>query len=135
MLPASGASSPPISLSRVDFPTPFRPSRPTRSPRSMLSVVPSSRGGDPNPNVTPATRSTDMRPTLYAKRTKGRSPQRGAFYNKRAFLERTPMPTTKKSLKNVVAVRQAPPRHWVGDGFHVHSMFSYEDDSELFSPF
>jgi redox-sensitive bicupin YhaK (pirin superfamily) len=45
------------------------------------------------------------------------------------------MPTPTKTLKKVVAVRQAPPRHWVGDGFHVHSMFSYDDDAKLFNPF
>ena len=45
------------------------------------------------------------------------------------------MPTSAKTLKKVLAVRQAPPRHWVGDGFHVHSMFSYDDDPKLFSPF
>jgi redox-sensitive bicupin YhaK (pirin superfamily) len=45
------------------------------------------------------------------------------------------MSTPTKTLKKVLAVRQAPPRHWVGDGFHVHSMFSYDDDAKLFSPF
>jgi redox-sensitive bicupin YhaK (pirin superfamily) len=45
------------------------------------------------------------------------------------------MPTPTKTLKKVLSVRQAPPRHWVGDGFHVHSMFSYDDDAKLFSPF
>ncbi len=45
------------------------------------------------------------------------------------------MPTTLKPFKPLLAVRQAPPKHWVGDGFHVHSMFSYADDARLFSPF
>lgn len=45
------------------------------------------------------------------------------------------MTTTKISLKNVLEIVKAPPRHWVGDGFHVHSMFSYDDDPERFSPF
>jgi quercetin 2,3-dioxygenase len=39
------------------------------------------------------------------------------------------------TLKKVVAVRKAPPIHWVGDGFAVHSMFSYDESPELFSPF
>ena len=45
------------------------------------------------------------------------------------------MSTILKPFKKLLAVRRAPPRHWVGDGFHVHSMFSYADDSRLFSPF
>jgi redox-sensitive bicupin YhaK (pirin superfamily) len=45
------------------------------------------------------------------------------------------MPTSAKILKKVLEIRRAPPRHWVGDGFHVHSMFSYDDDAKLFSPF
>lgn len=43
------------------------------------------------------------------------------------------MRATAKTLKSVLSVRKAPPRHWVGDGFHVHSMFTY-DSAEL-SPF
>ncbi|MBV8881199.1 MAG: pirin family protein [Planctomycetaceae bacterium] len=45
------------------------------------------------------------------------------------------MTTTKISLKNVLEIVKAPERHWVGDGFHVHSMFSYDDDPQRFSPF
>ena len=45
------------------------------------------------------------------------------------------MTTTKISLKNVSEIVKAPPKHWVGDGFHVHSMFSYDDSPELLSPF
>lgn len=45
------------------------------------------------------------------------------------------MTTTKFSLKNVTQILKAPPKHWVGDGFHVHSMFSYDDEPERFSPF
>jgi len=39
------------------------------------------------------------------------------------------------TAKKVVEVRKAPPKHWVGDGFHVSSMFSYDDSPELLSPF
>ena len=35
MAPLSGCSSPNISFSKVDFPAPFGPSNPTRSPRMM----------------------------------------------------------------------------------------------------
>jgi hypothetical protein len=36
--------------------------------------------------------------------------------------------------KRVVSVEKAPPRHWVGDGFPVASMFSYDSAPKL-SPF
>ena len=36
--------------------------------------------------------------------------------------------------KRVLTVEQAPPRHWVGDGFPVRSMFSYDSAPSL-SPF
>jgi len=45
------------------------------------------------------------------------------------------MTTTKIQVKTVVETVQAPPKHWVGNGFHVHSMFSYDDSPELLSPF
>ena len=38
-------------------------------------------------------------------------------------------------MKNVISVAQAPAQHWVGDGFPVQSMFSYQDGAEAFSPF
>jgi redox-sensitive bicupin YhaK (pirin superfamily) len=41
------------------------------------------------------------------------------------------MSTTKKLIDIVTP----PPKHWVGDGFHVHSMFSYDGNPELLSPF
>ncbi len=37
--------------------------------------------------------------------------------------------------KTIIRIDNAPPRHWVGDGFHVHSMFSYNTDADLYSPF
>jgi quercetin 2,3-dioxygenase len=37
--------------------------------------------------------------------------------------------------KTLIRIDQAPPRHWVGDGFHVHGMFSYNQDAALYSPF
>jgi len=45
------------------------------------------------------------------------------------------MTTTKISIKNVAEIVKAPGKHWVGDGFHVHSMFSYDDSPDLLSPF
>lgn len=37
-------------------------------------------------------------------------------------------------MKNVLGIRTAPPPHWVGDGFHVNSLLSYDNDPGL-SPF
>jgi redox-sensitive bicupin YhaK (pirin superfamily) len=37
--------------------------------------------------------------------------------------------------KKVLATSSAPDRHWVGDGFPVHSMFSYTGDTKATSPF
>ena len=39
--PSSASSSPVSILKRVDFPAPFRPKRPTRSPVSTWKVIPS----------------------------------------------------------------------------------------------
>jgi redox-sensitive bicupin YhaK (pirin superfamily) len=39
------------------------------------------------------------------------------------------------TAKSIIRIDSAPPRHWVGDGFHVHSMFSYNTDAQLYSPF
>ena len=41
---------------------------------------------------------------------------------------------TPHRSKKVLGIEQAPPRHWVGDGFPVRSMFSYES-APLLSPF
>lgn len=38
-------------------------------------------------------------------------------------------------MKKLAAVHQAPPRHWVGDGFPVRSLFSYGDHGRDLSPF
>jgi quercetin 2,3-dioxygenase len=38
-------------------------------------------------------------------------------------------------MKRVIRVEQAPAQHWVGDGFPVQSMFSYQEGAEAFSPF
>jgi hypothetical protein len=38
-------------------------------------------------------------------------------------------------MKRVLEVSRAPRPHWVGDGFHVHSMFSYASHGETLSPF
>src|SRR5438270_7678009 len=45
------------------------------------------------------------------------------------------MKTTMTNLKKIQDIRKAPAMHWVGDGFPVRSMFSYEDPAETFSPF
>lgn len=42
--------------------------------------------------------------------------------------------TSKAAAKRVLSIEQAPPRHWVGDGFPVRSMFSY-DSAPSMSPF
>jgi hypothetical protein len=39
------------------------------------------------------------------------------------------------TAKSIIRIDSAPPRHWVGDGFHVHGMFSYNQDADLYSPF
>lgn len=38
-------------------------------------------------------------------------------------------------MKNVTGVYTAPRQHWVGDGFPVRSMFSYQTQGESLSPF
>jgi redox-sensitive bicupin YhaK (pirin superfamily) len=45
------------------------------------------------------------------------------------------MTTTKMTVKKLIDIVKPPPKHWVGNGFHVHSMFSYDDNPELISPF
>ncbi len=39
------------------------------------------------------------------------------------------------TAKTIVRTDNAPPPHWVGDGFRVHGMFSYNQDAPLYSPF
>ncbi len=43
--------------------------------------------------------------------------------------------TAATTAKKVLSVHSAPDRHWVGDGFPVHSMFSYTGDTARTSPF
>ena len=38
-------------------------------------------------------------------------------------------------LRAVQSIHNAPPRHWVGDGFPVRSLFSYGDHGRALSPF
>ncbi|MDH2997642.1 quercetin 2,3-dioxygenase [Pasteurellaceae bacterium LFhippo2] len=38
-------------------------------------------------------------------------------------------------MKQVAKVHTAPPKHWVGDGFHVQSMFMYHDTDKNLDPF
>src|SRR5687767_7520181 len=42
---------------------------------------------------------------------------------------------TAPHTKMVEALVPPPPRHWVGDGFPVRTMFSYDRDAALWSPF
>jgi redox-sensitive bicupin YhaK (pirin superfamily) len=42
---------------------------------------------------------------------------------------------TSPPAKKVIGTRQAPARHWVGDGFPVHSMFDYGGNTQALSPF
>ena len=44
------------------------------------------------------------------------------------------MTTAQNRSKTVLGIEHAPPRHWVGDGFPVRSMFSY-DSAPFLSPF
>lgn len=39
------------------------------------------------------------------------------------------------SMKKILGVYSAPGRHWVGDGFPVRSLFSYNDHGQELSPF
>ena len=39
------------------------------------------------------------------------------------------------AFRKIADVRRAPPQHWVGDGFPVRSMFSYDGDAKALSPF
>ena len=38
-------------------------------------------------------------------------------------------------MKKIVGLFSAPPRHWVGDGFPVRSLFTYDSHAEHLSPF
>ncbi|ENT8828139.1 pirin family protein [Proteus mirabilis] len=38
-------------------------------------------------------------------------------------------------MKKVIGVYKAPRQHWVGDGFHVRSLFSYGDHGKYLNPF
>jgi redox-sensitive bicupin YhaK (pirin superfamily) len=38
-------------------------------------------------------------------------------------------------MKKVVSIHRGPPAHWVGDGFHVRSLFSYDRQPQTLSPF
>ena len=38
-------------------------------------------------------------------------------------------------MKTVLSIAEAPRPHWVGDGFHVQSLFSYATHGEVLSPF
>jgi len=38
-------------------------------------------------------------------------------------------------MKKVISVHRGPPAHWVGDGFHVSSLFSHDRQPQTLSPF
>ena len=38
-------------------------------------------------------------------------------------------------MKKVISIHRGPPAHWVGDGFHVRSLFSYDGQAGSVSPF
>jgi hypothetical protein len=38
-------------------------------------------------------------------------------------------------MKKIVSIHRSPPAHWVGDGFHVRSLFSYDGQPQTLSPF
>lgn len=38
-------------------------------------------------------------------------------------------------MKKIIGVYSAPGSHWVGDGFPVRSLFSYNQQGEYISPF
>ena len=38
-------------------------------------------------------------------------------------------------MKKIVHIQKSAPAHWVGNGFHVNSLFFYEQDAEALSPF
>ena len=38
-------------------------------------------------------------------------------------------------MKKIIGIYNPPRQHWVGDGFPVHSLFSYGNKGELLSPF
>jgi redox-sensitive bicupin YhaK (pirin superfamily) len=38
-------------------------------------------------------------------------------------------------MKKILRITDPPRPHWVGDGFHVRSLFSYNGDTKQFSPF
>jgi redox-sensitive bicupin YhaK (pirin superfamily) len=38
-------------------------------------------------------------------------------------------------MKKIAHIQKAPPAHWVGNGFHVNSLFFYEQNPQALSPF
>jgi redox-sensitive bicupin YhaK (pirin superfamily) len=38
-------------------------------------------------------------------------------------------------MKKVISIHRSPSPHWVGDGFHVRSLFSYDKQPQTLSPF
>src|SRR5512139_1404339 len=46
-----------------------------------------------------------------------------------------PRTTLGGKMKKILDVRRDAPAHWVGDGFPVRTLFSYQDAGERYSPF
>lgn len=38
-------------------------------------------------------------------------------------------------MKKIISIHRGPPAHWVGNGFHVRSLFVYEGQAQTISPF
>ena len=38
-------------------------------------------------------------------------------------------------MKKIAHIQKSAPAHWVGNGFHVNSLFFYEQDAQALSPF
>jgi redox-sensitive bicupin YhaK (pirin superfamily) len=41
----------------------------------------------------------------------------------------------ERLMKKVSSIHRSPPAHWVGNGFHVRSLFSYDRNPQTLSPF
>ncbi len=70
-VPSSGSSSPASTRSRVDLPTPFGATSPTRSPAATSRSTSESTVRGPNDSVTPRAAKTDTTPTVAARAAVG----------------------------------------------------------------
>ena len=51
------------------------------------------------------------------------------------FTESKLGPIRETTMKKILGLTSAPAQHWVGDGFPVRSLFSYDNNSQRLSPF